>query len=50
MDIGSLIGLLKLFQDAEIAQPTKTISCTGMTPGSPAHIQCLIAKSKLGLK
>jgi len=46
MDLGSLIGLLKLVQDAEMA----TVNCTGMTPGSPAHIQCLIAKSKLGLK
>ena len=42
MDLGSLIALLKLIQDAEMA----TVTCTGMTPGSPAHIQCLIEEAK----
>jgi len=50
MNLGALIGLLKLAQDTEIIQPTKKISCIGMTEGSPAHIQCLIEQSKLGLK
>ena len=49
MDLGSLIALMKLVQDSEVVS-TKTISCIGMTPGSPAHIQCLIEQSKLGLK
>jgi len=59
MDIGSLLILLKLAMDSGFTvspktngptTPTKEISCLGMTPGSPAHIQCLIEQSKLGLK
>jgi hypothetical protein len=59
MDLGSLLVLLKLAGDMEftvspktngLPPSTKKISCLGMTPGSPAHIQCLIEQSKLGLK
>ena len=58
MNLGAALVLLKLAVDSGFTVSPKTngpttpteISCLGMTPGSPAHIQCLIEQSKLGLK